>query len=238
MIKMWRPKKIGDVHDSPGRAYADRFFYEELHNLLLKKEISMLDIGCGSGYVRKIFHDAGYALSYLGVDVAKHKDFEQYNHYTQTSDFIKTKIEDFNTSDKYDVVFSNCALEHIEHDALAARKSLEFSKNGGMVIHTVPAFWSLFLYLRHGYRRYSIRRLKKMFGGNIDIYKLGGVFSFFLHLFFITIPEVFLKTNALRQSAIYPALLGMASKLDRAAPVWPSFYIVISKKIEFHHEHI
>ena len=227
MIKNWQPKKIGYVHESPGRALADRFLYEELGRLLPKKEVSMLDIGCGSGYIRKIFYDLGYKLFYAGVDIEKHKNFEQFNQYTGASDFVKIKIEDFNTSNTYDIVFSNCALEHIERDALAVKKSLELLKEDGVVIHIVPAFWSLFLYLRHGYRRYSINRLRKMLGRNVDIYKLGGVFSFLLHLFFITIPEVFLKTNKPRQSNLYSKLLLISNRLDRLLPLCQSFYLVV-----------
>lgn len=231
MIKNWHPREIEEAHDSPGRALANRFLHENLSALLPKKEILMLDIGCGSGYVRKIFHDLGYKLSYAGVDIEKHKNFRQFNQYASVSDFVKIKIEDFNTGNKYDIVFSNCALEHIEDDGLAAVKSSEFLKADGITIHIVPAFWSLFLYLRHGYRRYTIRRLKKMFPERLDIYKLGGLFSFFLHLFFITIPEVFLRTAKLRQSNIYPALLRIAVRLDQVVSICPSFYIVISKKI-------
>jgi len=95
MIEYWRPKKIKEVRDSPGRAYSNRFLYDNLPGLLSEKEIKMLDIGCGSGYIRKIFYDLGYKLFYTGVDVEKHKNFEQFDKYAVKSDFIKTKIEDF-----------------------------------------------------------------------------------------------------------------------------------------------
>ena len=230
MIKNWWPKKIEDVKDSPGRVYSDIFLYESLPNLLLKKDVSMLDIGCGSGYIRKILDDLGFKLFYRGVDIEKHKNFEQFNEYTEKSDFVKIKIENFNTNNKYNFVFSNCALEHIENDFLAISKSFEFLERDGIQIHIVPTFWSLFLYLRHGYRRYFIKRLKKMFPGNFDIYKIGGLFSFLLHLFFITIPEVFLKTNKPRQSKIYSKILNISSKLDYLLPICPSFYVLISQK--------
>ena len=229
MTKYWSSKKVKKTRKSPGREYSNEFLYQNLPEILHGKKIKMLDIGCGSGYVREIFHNLGYRLFYTGVDIEKHKDFEQFNKYALRSDFIATKIEDFNTENKYNFVFSNCALEHIENDILAISKARQFLEKGGIQIHIVPTFWSLFLYLRHGYRRYSLIRLKKIFGKSLEIYRLGGFFSFFLHLFFITIPEAIFKNNKPRQSNIYPKLLNIANGFDCFFPIFSSLYVVIAK---------
>ena len=94
MTKYWHPKKIRKTSDSPGREYSNEFLYENFSGLLSNKEIKILDIGCGSGYVREIFHDLGYRLFYTGVDIEKHKDFERFNKCALNSNFIKTKIEE------------------------------------------------------------------------------------------------------------------------------------------------
>ncbi|MBU2540171.1 class I SAM-dependent methyltransferase [Patescibacteria group bacterium] len=229
MIKYWRPEKIEEVNDSPGRVYSNRFLYDNLLKILPSKEVKMLDIGCGSGYIRKIFYDLGYKLFYTGVDIEKNKNFEQFNKYAVKSDFIKIKIEDFNTNNKYNLVFSISALEHIDKDVLAVSKAREFLEKGGIQIHIIPTFWSVFLYLRHGYRRYTPVRFKKIFGDKFKVYRIGGLFSFFLHLFFITIPEIILKNNKLRKSNIYPKLLNTANKFDRFLPIFSSFYILVIK---------
>lgn len=229
MTKYWHPKKVDLVKDSPGREYLNEFLYENLAGLLSNKEIEVLDIGCGSGYVREIFHNLGYRLFYTGVDIEKYKDFERFNKYTLKSNFIKTKIEDFNTENRYNLIFSISALEHIENDILAVSKAGQFLGKSGIQIHIVPTFWSLFLYPGHGYRRYGLTRLKKMFGENFKIYRLGGLFSFFLHLFFITIPEGFLRNTRLRQSNIYPKLLNIANRFDCFFAIFSSLYVVIIK---------
>jgi len=229
-IKYWHPKKIRKGKGSPSREYADEFLYENLGSILTDKEIKILDIGCGSGYIRKIFHDLGYKIIYTGIDIEKHKDFEQFDKYALNSDFIKQKAEDFETSEKYNLVFSFFALEHIENDFLAVSKADKLLEKRGIQIHFVPALWSLFLYFRHGYRRYTQIRLKKIFGENFTAYKLGGFFSFFLHIFFITIPEIILKNNKPRQSNIYPTLLSIANKFDHLLPIFSSVYIVICSK--------
>ena len=89
MTKYWHPKKIEETRDSPGRAYSNRFLYENLSELLSKKEIKMLDIGCGSGYIREILYNLGYKLFYTGVDIKEHKDFKQFDKYALKSDFFK-----------------------------------------------------------------------------------------------------------------------------------------------------
>lgn len=228
--KYWRPKKIRKAIASPGREYSDDFLYENLRNLFLGKEIKMLDIGCGSGYVRKIFYDLGYILDYSGVDVAKHKDFEEFSKYSSSSNFTKSKIEDFDLKHKYDIIFSISALEHIENDIFAISKVSQFLEPTGVQIHIVPAFWSLFLYLWHGYRQYTPARLKKMFRGKkIEVYRIGGFFSFSLHFFFITIPEIFFRTNKLHDLKIYPKLIKIVNKLDRFIPFFSFTYIIIIK---------
>lgn len=216
---------------SPGREYSNKFLSENLSKLLFNKEIKMLDIGCGSGYVREILYNLGYKVFYTGVDIRKHKDFEQFNKYALESDFIQSKIEDFNTSNKYDFVFSISALEHIKDDKLAVSKALQFLKPSGIQIHIVPSYWSLFLYLRHGYRRYTPSRLKKLFkNNNLEIHKLGGFFSFILHFSFITAPEILLGITKMRKLEIYSRLVNIANKLDYFFYIFPSFYVAIIKK--------
>ena len=77
MTKFFSPKKIEKEQASPGRIYSDQFLYEKLKKIIPQsanqKEISILDIGCGSGYVRKIFFNLGYKLFYNGVDIKKHE---------------------------------------------------------------------------------------------------------------------------------------------------------------------
>jgi len=226
MTKFFSPKKIFPEKKSPGRIYSDRFLYENLEKIIPKKEISVLDIGCGSGYIRKIFFDLKYKLFYTGVDIKKHNDFDNFNNYSLENNFIKSKIEDFQTNKKFDLIFSICALEHIKDDKLAVSK---FSSD--LQIHIVPSFWSFFLYLNHGYRRYNPAKLKKIFkqSGSLEICRLGGFFSFILHLFFITIPERIFKSREIFKSEIYLKILNISHKLDRSIPIFPCSYVVVTK---------
>ena len=71
----------------------DAFLSEKLEKILPNKNINILDIGCGSGYIRKIFTEIGYNIDYTGLDVKKHIDFDKLN-----GKFVNSKIEDFQTA--------------------------------------------------------------------------------------------------------------------------------------------
>ena len=230
MTKYFNPKKIRKGTGSPGREYSDEFFYEKFPKLLLKKNIKMLDIACGSGYIREILFSLGYNIDYTGLDIERRKSFDDFSRFSRSSKFIESKIEDFHTEEKYDLVFSISGLEHIEDDFLAIVKADDVLAEGGIQIHSVPAPWSFPLYLRHGYRRYSETRLRKMFSGKeIEIYRLGGFFSFLLHFVFITISR-FIIGNRGKRGVMYTKFIKLANKLDPILPFFSSTHIVITKK--------
>ncbi|GAG77522.1 unnamed protein product, partial [marine sediment metagenome] len=217
-------------HDSPTRNYVNKFLDNFLKELTALGKINILDIGCGSGYIREIL--AGYSFSgdYTGVDIQKHKDFEKYNLKNFSSVFIKSRIEDFKTNKKFDLIISNFVLEHVEDDFDVISKCDELIKRGGIQIHILPSFWSLFLYLWHGYRQYNPKRLKKLFSyRDFEVFRLGGFFSFKLHLFFITIPVLIFHNDKLRNKSFYPGLVRMSSKLDKVLTFLSTFYVVVVK---------
>jgi SAM-dependent methyltransferase len=224
----WCCDELDDGTGSPGRKCLGKWLSKELGNVVAPGTVAVLDIGCGSGYLRKVFAEAGFKGSYTGIDSVKHKGFETEAHPNFKSAFVQTTIENFETSDLFDIVISVTALEHIENDALAVSKSRKRLKPGGVQIHIVPTFWALFLYLWHGYRQYNPRSIRRLFNGQTyRVYRLGGLFSFFLHLFFITIPVFCFKKDGLRKMASYPKLTQTCNKLDRLLPVCSSLYLVV-----------
>lgn len=188
----WHPNKLEDGKGSPGRKYLNQFLLQELLKIIQIREVDVLDVGCGSGYVRTILTDLGYQGYYTGIDIYRHKDFDKHETYSFKSILVESKIENFKTDKKFNLILSNSTLEHIENDALAISKCNYLLKPGCSQIHIIPSFWSLFLYLWHGYRQYNPKRIKILFiHKQYKVYRLGGLFSFFLHLFFITIPVSF-----------------------------------------------
>lgn len=226
----WGPQKIEAIRNSPAREYLRQFLIQNLPGFLPVEKIDVLDIGCGSGYIREILSDLGCRGNYTGVEISRHKDFEEKNNRDFDSKLVISRIEDFETTERFDLILSITALEHIKDDRLVIMKAGKLLKPAGIQIHIVPAFWALFLYLFHGYRQYNPKRLKMVFNGkNCRFFRLGGIFSFFLHLFLITLPVFILKTERPRNSAIYPNLVNICNTLDRFFPFCSSMYAVVLK---------
>lgn len=223
----WNPTKVEFSNDSPGRKYINNFLETNFPLLLKEKQISVLDIGCGSGYVRKILAELGYGGNYVGVDVVLDR-FKEDLAPAFKSKLDITPIEEFNSDQKFDLTFSMTSLEHIPDNITAVAKAKEFTKNGGLQIHIVPSFWALFLYLYHGFRQYTPKYLKELFKDqNFKIYRLGGLFSFLLHFFYITIIERLFRTRRARSLNLYKRLNQISAKLDKFLPFCSSIYVVV-----------
>ena len=227
--KFFKPESIDSDNESPSRKYIDAFLRKQIKEHIPKGKISVLDIGCGSGYVRHILADMGYEGTYTGVDVVREPDFSDYEHPAFKSIFVQKPIGKFDKKDAYDLVISNTALEHIADDMEALRVARDACNPSGVEIHLVPAFWSLFLYWLHGYRQYSRRRIQYLFTDTpYELYRMGGVFSFFLHAIFITVPERligrFIHHKNWRKGTLYPRLTTICMQLDRYLPWCSTIY--------------
>jgi SAM-dependent methyltransferase len=213
--------------DSPGRQYIDLFLHEVLPQYVPKGTVSILDVGCGSGYIRTILANVGYTGTYTGVDVFRDRQYDSSAHSAFENTFHEAKIENFRTDRTFDLVVSNTALEHVEDDERAVAQCNTLAGKG-VQVHIMPAFWSLFLYLWHGYRQYTPARLTRLFRGqSYTIYRIGGLGSFLLHFFYCTIPERLTGSDRLRRNARYPRLVRIAFRVDRYLPICGMFYAVI-----------
>ncbi len=209
------------------RRYIDLFLREYIPSVLTKKEVSVFDIGCGSGYIRSILSDLGYHGVYVGLDIVREDRFNTHDVPVFASSFVQEPIETFVSDKKYDVVLSNTSLEHVTDDARAVTRAHELCLPGGIEIHIVPSWWSFFLYLWHGYRHYTYGRIKKIFNGtSYTVYPLGGFFSFVTQFFLVTIPERYGRIN-IRTSRWYPTIARLAIRFDRFIPFCPIGYAII-----------
>lgn len=229
----WQPKSVAIPDDrslTPMRVLIDIAFPAFATKHVTQKDISVLDIGAGSAYLRKRLAEHGYQGQYTGVDIYTHRDYRDDAVPQFVSELVITPIEKFTPTKPYDLVMSVTALEHIPDDFRAVKVATEAIAASGTQIHIVPGFWSLFMYLLHGYRQYSRRRLGKMFAGqNYHIYRLGGLASLLVHMFFITIPERILH-RPVRHRFFYAPLVRRALHLDRWLPVCGYGFVIVVKK--------
>lgn len=225
--KTFHPEALSLTSASFFRKYIDAFLAEKFSELIKKKEISVFDIGCGSGYVRGILAREGYSGTYTGLDVVRENRFDDHETSVFSSMFVMSPIESYETEPKHDLVLSNTSLEHVGNDVVAVEKAHQACAPGGIEIHIVPSWWSFFLYLWHGYRHYTPGSLGRLFEGtDFEIFRLGGLTSFWGHLFLITIPERYFSIR-FRQKSWYAGVAARLIRLDRFLPLCPAGYAIV-----------
>lgn len=221
-LSTWRlpPDARQSAHGlaSPGRTLAEAFVLRELPKLREPGPITILEIGCGSGRARQLLAEAGYSGRYIGLDVVDRFDYAS-NPDGFESEFRLMDAHDLDPAPQFDLILSNSALEHIPDDARLIEKLRACLNPGGVQFHIVPSGAALFAYLWHGYRQYAAGALGIRFHpANTLVYGLGGLGSLTLHCFWITLPEMILRTN-LRKALpkTYGMFTRVAFAIDRIA---------------------
>jgi len=229
--KYWHPNQIGKESGSPGRKYLNQYLLSELPKIKKVSKVNILDLGCGSGYIRNILSRLGYCGEYDGVDIKKNINFDKFNKRCFKNTFIKSEAEKVKSQKKYDIIFTITSLEHMKNDFLVINKCNNLLKKNGSQVHIIPSFYLLFLFFGHGYRQYYPCRIKGLFKSkNYKIDRLGGLFSYLLHFFYITIPLIFFKTKTKQNSNVYNTLVHISNYFDKFMPIFSYLYVVVVKR--------
>lgn len=213
---------------SPGRALTEAWIRQRLPRLLdASRPVRILEIGCGSGRMARLLSELGYHGSYHGVDIDGRFDLAPVPG--METRFTQTDIHAFDPGvERYDLILSVSALEHIPRDEVLLDKLPGWLAQGGLEVHVVPGGWGLPVYLWHGFRQYPLFRIAKVFRGREEaVEPLGGLFSFLLHFLFITLGELLLPLKLRKRSGgIYNGLLDLALKLDQFLPWTPVMHVM------------
>ena len=207
----------------------NELWIKEIPTLVAKfnsnSDISCVKVVCGSGRLAPLFNAEG--LSYTGIDI---QDPECLGFQTsETSSFIRSGyLESSKIIADHDIFVSQSALENFDFDkrffTKIAEDRLSSPKTQFYDLHLVPARLSLFNYLGHGVRQYSIEDVvnlymvsypPKDYGISINFTKLGGIGLFLSHFVFITLGNIF-RLRELRHSkpAAYAYANLIGAKLD------------------------
>lgn len=190
--------EILKVGPSPARLLCDAF-WASLDYFNLEKELEgklkFFDVGCGSGrygYFLQKYSKSSFE-SYTGLDIYKDVAFPaEFKHRLGRVEESIDKIED-----DVNVLISQSVMEHIKNDieVLSAITGRLDNKGRPFIqIHMLPASASLWLYLWHGWRQYSLKNLcniarilKRDFDVDVLAVPLVGRASFYAHLKYIVL---------------------------------------------------
>jgi SAM-dependent methyltransferase len=225
---------------SPSRRLSDMFWmslpWSDIARAL-KGPVAVAEIGCGSGSLGELI--AGYLpdIDYLGCDLFAHPDWEK-----RTSARFRFRVADArNVADALrgkNLIVTQSALEHFEEDLTFFRQVADEAKASGaplLQIHLMPSPACLWLYLWHGYRQYSHRRLEEiaaLFGQDAfaAVVGLGARRCNAVHAAYITRPMLTGRPDRRdTETAAYVAEATQAITTDMAHPDFAraSFYALV-----------
>ncbi|MCF6131467.1 class I SAM-dependent methyltransferase [Flavobacterium wongokense] len=150
--------------------------------VLTNDKINILNIGCGPGRSSQYLSNFGTVTS-LEYD----KECCEFASKLTGLEIINGSITELPFADKsYDLVCAFDVIEHVENDQLAVSEMKRVSKDGGVLLITVPAFMSLWSHhdvINHHFRRYKTKEIEKLFNARNDGNKIfTSYFNFILFL--------------------------------------------------------
>lgn len=101
----------------------------------VEKNIKILEIGGGDGFIAKKIHDLGYKI----ISIDQIPKYPQY-FLVSTGNASKLNFE----SETFDIIFSSHVLAHINDIEMFFSESKRVLKKNGLMIHIVPSTaWSI-----------------------------------------------------------------------------------------------
>jgi len=99
-----------------------------------KKSYSILDVGCGEGYVmRRIYKQVKRCVA-LDPDSKMLEILRKHVKNNPKVVFVNKKLEDFETTEKFDVTLSSHTLSFFSDKRYAINKMLDYTKKDGKLI--------------------------------------------------------------------------------------------------------
>jgi SAM-dependent methyltransferase len=231
---------------SPLRVYTIAMGRSVLPNYV-GAEGPVCDVGCGAGGHSRFFNDSRSRHIYIGLDAVPHPSWsvQADSGAALPRRFVQMTASNLGlATNSLAFMFSSSALEHIDDLDRAIGELARAMRSGAYGLHIVPGVWSLFLYLLHGYRRFSAGGLAELFsraGLKVErVWSLGGLPSFFFHCLWLTLFEtivlgkVFRFKGQIRKGMLlrlYSWLLRLSLRADAFLPFAPAGYAVLIRKL-------
>lgn len=130
MRNHWNPTQY-----SKFAADRNKPFYDLVALVDPQKDMSIVDLGCGTGQLTQYLHQKLHAKKTLGIDSSAEMLKESDLYASPDLQFTQTEIEKFSPKEKYDLIFSNAALQWVrDHKSLFSRLTDMLSERGQIAI--------------------------------------------------------------------------------------------------------
>lgn len=114
-------------------------FYDLLSLIEGRGFSEVVDLGCGTGELTRELHQRLGCGSTLGIDSSESMLANSRVHKESGLTFEEGKIEDFHSDEKWDLIFSNAALQWCSGHPRLLRRFYESLKPGGQLAIQMPA---------------------------------------------------------------------------------------------------
>ena len=111
--------------------------YLKIINRHLSNNMSVLDVGCGTGLIANLFARKYPKSKFVGIDFANSIDYAQQfaqTHLISNAQFIKQDISQHKFAETYDVIICQGVLHHIPDYQNAAKLLVSALRPGGKLI--------------------------------------------------------------------------------------------------------
>jgi len=119
--------------------------YLRLIDNVLSEELTVLDVGCGSGFITNFFAKTYSRSHFTGVDFSpasiNHARFISQEANIQNTNFVNADFASYSTDQQFDVVICQGVLHHMPNYSEIVKKLTNMIKDDGYLILGVYHPW-------------------------------------------------------------------------------------------------
>ncbi len=130
----WNPEQYGKFQEERSRP-----FFDLLQLIQAKPNMQVVDLGCGTGQLTSELSKKLGAKETLGIDNSPEMLHESAAYASDTVRFISADITHYRPEQKFDLVFSNAALQWVPHHQQLLATFAAWLKKEGQLAIQVPA---------------------------------------------------------------------------------------------------
>lgn len=129
-----------------------------------KKRFSVLDVGCGAGYLLNYFKQKGY-VNLQGLDPAP--DCQRVAKELYDIEITTSLLGEYKTKAKYDLVILGSVLEHMSDLGAVIKQITKLLKQGGLLFICVPDGDNMGLILNEPFLEFSLEHINYFTRGSL-----------------------------------------------------------------------